>query len=899
MSPPRTAAEIREAFLSFFEKKQHTRVASSSLVPQNDPTILFTNAGMNQFKDVFTGRETRSYTRATTSQKCVRAGGKHNDLDNVGHTARHHTFFEMLGNFSFGDYFKKDAVAYAWEFITSKEWLGLEPSKLAVTIFAGEGKIPADTEAEAFWLAQGVRPERIFRLGKKDNFWSMGDVGPCGPCTEIHIFRGSETDLGFIDQHAKKFFAVPSEIADSDAWMELWNLVFMQFEVKVKDGDFLPLPKPSIDTGAGLERLASVVQGVKTNYDTDLLSAIVSYAGSLAGKTQEKSSADEVIAMRVIADHSRATAFLIADGVLPSNAGRGYVLRRIMRRAIRYGAKLGLNEPFLFKTADKVIELMSAAYPELTEQRAFILKVARAEEESFRRTLANGLNLLNELIALRKDGKTVIPGERVFFLHDTHGFPPDVTAQVAAEHGFTIDHDGYEAEMKKQKDQGGKKAKGGSDQKKVEDVYFELHGKHGDSRFTGYETTVTQGAKVQALLVNGAVAESASEGDEVEFVTDASPFYGESGGQMGDAGTAKNEAATVDIADTQKPVHGLIVHKGVVRTGELKVGAVVELSVDEKRRDRVRANHSATHMLHQALKEVLGDHVKQAGSVVGPDLLRFDFSHFAPVTPAELKQIEQRVNQMVRDNRDAETKVLSIEEAKKTGAVSMFGEKYGAVVRVVSVHPDSLEFCGGTHVRRSGDVGLFKLQSEGGIASGVRRIFALTGKAALDYVEELEDSTRAAAELLKGHPRELVQKTDATLKRMKELEHELDALHKKMASAAAGNLMANVRTIKGVQVLSARLEGNDPKSFREQADKIRDRLPSGLIVLGGEKDGKVLLLVAASDDVIKLGYKAGDLVKELAKDVGGKGGGKPDFAQAGGTDPSQLDSALNRVYSLI
>jgi alanyl-tRNA synthetase len=898
MGTIRTAAEIREAFLRFFESKGHTRVASSSLVPQNDPSLMFTNAGMNQFKDVFTGRETRSYVRATSSQKCVRAGGKHNDLDNVGHTARHHTFFEMLGNFSFGDYFKKDAVAFAWEFITSKQWLDIDPSRLAVTIFEGEGKIPADDEAAQFWKAQGVRPERIFRLGKKDNFWAMGDIGPCGPCSEIHIFRGKETDQAFIDDHAKRFFA--GKIEDSDSWMELWNLVFMQFEVKVKDGDYLPLPKPSIDTGAGLERLSAVVQNVKSNYDTDLLLAIVDFAGQLAKKKYGHTDSADDVAMRVIADHSRATAFLIADGVLPSNEGRGYVLRRIMRRAIRYGSKLGLEELFLFKTAEKVTELMGAAYPELKEQRSLISEVARNEELSFRRTLSNGLKMLNEKMAeLKKDEKKVIPGKTVFFMHDTHGFPPDVTEQVAHENGFTIDKAGYDAEAERVKREQDNAGGTGSDQKKIADIYFAVQKRVGDSRFLGYESHAAQQARVQAIIHEGAEVNQAGAGQVIEFVVEQSPFYGESGGQVGDTGSAKNANVELAIEDTQKPVGAMIVHRAQVKRGTLKVGDALDLQVDEQRRTKIRANHSATHMLHKALKEVLGEHVKQGGSVVAPEALRFDFTHFAPVSTDELQRIERRVNQMVRDNVEATTRELPIEEAKKTGAVSMFGEKYGARVRVVSVHPDSIEFCGGTHVGRSGDVGFFKIVSESSIGSGSRRVVAYTGDVAVAFVEELEREAQAAAELLKGTPRELVQKVEGINRRMKDLEKELEATQQKLAGARSGSLLENVKVVNGIKVLSIRIDPADAKNFRDLADKLRDKLQSGVVALGGEKDGKALLLVAATKDLVDKGFHAGNVMSEIAKIVGGRGGGKPDLAQAGGPDPSKLDQALNRVYELV
>ncbi len=696
-----TAAQVREAFLSFFEKQGHRRVASSPLVPQNDPTLLFTNAGMVQFKDVFTGREKRDYTRATTSQKCVRAGGKHNDLDNVGFTARHHTFFEMLGNFSFGDYFKKDAIAYAWEFVT--QTLKLDQSRLAVTVFNGEKGIPWDEEAFELWAKQGVARERIYKLGYKDNFWAMGDTGPCGPCSEIHFHQGD--DIPCVEEKAGR--KCQGVACDCDRWLEIWNLVFMQFERKEKDAPLVPLPKPSIDTGAGLERVTAVVQGKRSNYDTDLFQALLSTIGEIAGKKYGENE-DTSASMRVIADHSRAAAFLIADGVQPSNEGRGYVLRRIMRRAIRHGAKLGLSETFLFKSVDRVIELMGDAYPELRENRSFIVEQTRFEEESFRRTLDRGLKIIaDEFEKVGKAGQKTVSGEAAFLLHDTYGFPIDLTEIIAGEKGYTVDRTRYEALLEEERGRG---SFGGSGQAAVGEVYHRIAEKLGPTVFLGYEGVGHEGeGSLRAIIKGGIEAERAVAGDEVELIFDRTPFYGESGGQVGDTGriVAHGGKAVAKVSDAQRPVQHLVVHKAKLEQGELKLGDVAQLGVDGERRNAIRANHSATHLLHKALKLVLGDHVKQAGSIVAPDYLRFDYSHFAAPSAEQLEQVEDWVNRWVRENAEAQTKLMGIEEAKKSGAVALFGEKYGDTVRVVSVHPQSTELCGGTHVapeRRHRDV---------------------------------------------------------------------------------------------------------------------------------------------------------------------------------------------------
>jgi len=886
-----SASQIREAFLKFFEERGHRRVASSSLVPQNDPTLLFTNAGMVQFKDVFTGREKRDYARATTSQKCVRAGGKHNDLDNVGYTARHHTFFEMLGNFSFGDYFKAEAIAYGWEFVTKT--LGLDKERLAVTVFNGERGLPWDEEAFELWAKQGVPRERILKLGYKDNFWAMGDTGPCGPCSEIHFHQGN--DIPCVEEAKGK--PCQGVACDCDRWLEIWNLVFMQFERKEKDAPLIPLPKPSIDTGAGLERIASVVQGKRSNYETDLFQHILSTVSGLVGKpyTQEGGAS-----MRVIADHSRATAFLVADGVQPSNEGRGYVLRRIMRRAIRHGSQMGLDEVFFFKVVDRVIELMGDAYPELRESRTFILEVARFEEESFRRTLSRGMKLIDEEVTrMKAAGQKVLEGKKVFDLHSTYGFPWDLTQIILREQGFEADLEGFEKEMEKEAE---KNKFAGSGDKAVGEVYQKVLERVGQSEFLGYEGVGHEGeGSVRAILKGGAELTHASEGDEVEVVLDRTPFYGESGGQMGDTGRIVGHGgkAVAQVEDAQRPVSGLIVHKVKVTQGSFKVGDMVQAGVDGQRRASIRANHSATHLLHKALKMVLGEHVKQAGSVVAPDYLRFDFSHFAPMTHEQQDQVEDLVNTWIRENAESQTRIMNLEEAKKSGAVAMFGEKYGETVRVVTVHPQSTELCGGTHVRRSGDIGLFKMVGEAGVASGVRRITGVTGLGALQYVRDTERELKKVAELLKTSPKDLFKRVEATQKRVKELEKKVEEVTVKAQTGTSKDLMEQARDINGMKVLATRMDPADPNVFRGLADQLRDRIKSGIIAIGGEKDGKVVLLVAATKDVVARGIHAGNLLRDMAKEVNGRGGGKPDLAQGGGEDPSRIPAAFDKLYELV
>ena len=878
-----TAPQIREAFLSFFEKQQHRRVGSSSLVPANDPTLLFTNAGMVQFKDVFTGRERREYVRATSTQKCVRAGGKHNDLDNVGFTARHHTFFEMLGNFSFGDYFKADAIKWAWDFVTTV--INIPVERLSVTVFKGEDGIPADDEAAALWAKAGVPTHRIHRLGKADNFWSMGDTGACGPCSEIYVYLPE----GQVDEAHK-----PGE---SDQWLEIWNLVFMQFERKA-DGTLLPLPKPSIDTGAGLERVTAYVQGKKSNYDTDLFTPLFASIEKLSGKTYG-AKWDNVndAAMRVIADHARAAAFLVADGVQPSNEGRGYVLRRIMRRAIRHGdSHLGLDQLFFGKVVESVIETMSAAYPELGDKRGFILEVAKHEEESFRRTLRRGLGLIaQEFERLRKTDVKKLSGEMVWDLHQTYGFPWDLTEIIAREEGFSIDKQRFETLLDAERERAA--AGGLGSEKGIADIYMRLVGTLPETKFLGYDAEAGDG-KIVAMVRGGQQVQTAKAGEDVELVLDQTPFYGESGGQVGDTGTMQSGGARLAIVDTQKPVGSLIVHKAKVLSGSVSMNDPLSLTIDHERRQQLRANHSATHLLHKALKLVLGDTVNQKGSVVYPESLRFDFSHFSPVSTEELERVEDLVNGWVRDNKDSETKVMAIAAAKAAGAVALFGEKYGDQVRVVSVHPESTELCGGTHVRRSGDIGLFKIEKESSVASGVRRIVALTGASAIAHTREQEKLLQHAAELFKSPPAELPRRIEASQKRLKELERKLEEAQVK-ASSGAATASEKIEEINGIKVLTQRIDPADANVFKQLWDRYKDK--TGFIVgLGGEtSDGKALLLVGVTKDVIAKGFKAGDAVRLMAAEVGGKGGGKPEMAQAGGPDPSKIPQAFEKLIAMV
>ncbi|PLX97274.1 MAG: alanine--tRNA ligase [Desulfuromonas sp.] len=874
-----TAKEIRARFIEYFEKQGHRAVPSSSLIPHNDPTLLFTNAGMNQFKDLFLGAETRDYVRATSAQKCVRAGGKHNDLENVGRTARHHTFFEMLGNFSFGDYFKQDAIRFGWEFLTQEMKLPVE--HLWVSVFED------DDEAYNIWRDEiGVREERILRLGEKDNFWAMGDTGPCGPCSEIHIDQGEEMTCG------------PDcalGVCDCDRFLELWNLVFMQFE-RSADGTMTPLPKPSIDTGMGLERITAVVQGVKSNYDTDLLRSIITHIESLAGKTYgDDEEAD--VSMRVIADHSRATAFLIADGILPSNEGRGYVLRRIMRRAARHAKMLGFDEPVLFKTATFVMESMKEAYPELEERLDYVAKVVKNEEERFIQTLGNGLRILNdEIDSLKAQGQAVIPGDTVFKLYDTYGFPVDLTADIVEGQNFTLDEAGFEACMEQQRQKARENWKG-SGEEGIGAVYKQLAEQGMACEFTGYDKLDDFGT-VLALVKDGQRVETAQAGDSVEIITSTTPLYGESGGQSGDSGLLTAEGVQATISNTLKPLPGLHVHVATIDQGTLSVGQAAELHVDVAQRTACALNHSATHILQAVLCDVLGDHVKQAGSQVTPDRLRFDFIHFSAMTDEEIKQVEDQVNQRIRENAAVMTDVMNTDEAVKAGATALFGEKYGDSVRVVRMGEFSMELCGGTHVNATGNIGLFKIVQESGIAAGVRRIEATTGAGALSAVQQQEQMIEDLAALVKSDPSQLATRLKKLMEHQKELERQVSSLEDRLGADRASNLMEQVKTIADVKLLAVRIDNLDGKQLREQADKLRDQLQSGIIVLGSVTDGKVALLVSVTKDLTDR-VKAGNLIKPLAEKVGGRGGGRPDMAQAGGSQPDQLNAALESAGQVV
>ena len=874
------AADVRSAFLEFWASKGHTAVASSSLVPANDPTLLFTNAGMVQFKDVFTGAEARSYKRATTSQKCVRAGGKHNDLDEVGKTPRHHTFFEMLGNFSFGDYFKADAIAWAWELLTRV--YRIDQSRLCVTVFGGDPAdgLGADDEAREIWKrVTGFGDDRVIGLGKQDNFWAMGDTGPMGPCSEIHYF---------MDGVPKRW--PTTDPATWPGWLEIWNLVFMQYERRTPGGELFALPAPSIDTGAGLERVTSVLQGVSSNYDTDLFTGILAKAAALAGKTYGKDPEVDT-SLRVIADHARCAAFLIADGVFPDNNGRQYVLRRIFRRAVRHGTLIGIDRPFMHEVCLQVVAEMAGHYPELAQHQTTISNMALAEEKRFRATLDQGVKLLeDELAAMRKAGLSEVPGKVVFTLYDTFGFPDDLTEIIAAERGFGVDKAGFLAAM----DQARTRSRfAGSDQEAIAGEIKAVANEVGATKFTGYDGRGTTGdGVVKAILVDGQRVPRAAAGARVALVFDQTPFYAESGGQIGDTGVVKAAAAQVRIDDTKKPAGDVHVLVGEVTEGSIGVGDRASFAVDDDRRERIRANHSATHLLHHALKHVLGDHVAQKGSLVAPERLRFDFAHFSPMTEDDKRKVEDLVNAEIRRNLDSVVEVLPIDQAKQRGAIAMFGEKYGDRVRVVSIGGESIEFCGGTHVRRAGDIGLFKILGEAGVAQGVRRIEAVTGAGALDYLRKLEDELARTGDRLKAGPFEVAQRVDKLLADHKALDRELDKLKQRLASGGgARDLLAEVVTIKGIQVLAAAVEVDDAKVLRDTGDQLRDKLGSGVIVLAGTGGAEVKLVAMVTKDLVGK-VSAGKLLGEIAVILGGRAGGRPDMAQGGGKDASQVPAAL-------
>jgi alanyl-tRNA synthetase len=860
-----TSAEVRSAFLNFFKQHGHFVELSSSLVPHNDPTLLFTNAGMVQFKDLFLGREQREFTRAATSQRCVRAGGKHNDLENVGYTARHHTFFEMLGNFSFGDYFKKEAIHFAWKFLVNV--LEIPKEKLWVTVF------DEDDEAANIWINEiGVSPERLSRIGAKDNFWSMGDTGPCGPCSEI-----------FYD-HGEEIFGGPPGTPDEDGdrYIEIWNLVFMQYD-RSADGTLTPLPKPSVDTGMGLERISAVMQNVHNNYDIDLFQNLLKAAASVTNTTDLTNSS-----LRVIADHIRSCAFMIVDGVMPSNEGRGYVLRRIIRRAIRHGYRLGVNEIFFHKLVAPLVQEMGDAFPELRKELEQVEKVLEREEKRFAETLGQGMKILEACVA-KMEG-TVIEGETVFQLYDTYGFPVDLTADFAREHNLTVDYDGFEKAMEAQRDRARSASHFGADAHKN----IELDSQ---TEFTGYEL-LDDTAQIVALFKGGEAVEQLNAGEEGVIVLDKTPFYGESGGQVGDCGTISTDGATFDVADTQKQAGSLFLHQGKVSAGALKVGQNVKATVDMAKRKATELNHSATHLLHAALRQTLGEHVAQKGSLVNTERLRFDFSHFEPLTADEIATMERLVNEQIRLNNAVSAQIMAKDDAVKAGAMALFGEKYGAEVRVLTIGEFSTELCGGTHVARAGDIGCFKIISENGVAAGVRRIEAVTGANCLAWFAQRESALVQIADLVKGTPDKAVEKVEQLVERARGLEKQLERLNSKLASATGDELMAKATDIKGVKVLATTVENVDAKILREIVEQLKNKLHNAVVVLAAVEGEKVSVVAGVSKDQTAK-VKAGELANFVAAKIGGKGGGKPDLAQAGGNNPAALAGALGEVGELV
>jgi alanyl-tRNA synthetase len=858
----RTTADIRRTFIEYFNKHGHQSVSSCSLVPSDDPTLLFTNAGMNQFKDVFLGAETRAYTRAVSSQRCVRAGGKHNDLENVGYTARHHTFFEMLGNFSFGDYFKEEAIGFAWDLLTNE--FGLPKEKLLVTIYH------EDDEAFDIWHKKiGVPADKIIRIATSDNFWSMGDTGPCGPCSEI-----------FYD-HGEHIWGGPpgSPEEDGDRFIEIWNLVFMQFN-RQADGTMENLPKPSIDTGMGLERISAILQNVHSNYEIDLFERLIKAAAEIVGSNDLENKS-----LRVVADHIRSCAFLICDGVMPSNEGRGYVLRRIIRRAVRHGYQLGCKDIFFYRLVSQLVAEMGEAYPELASQQAVIEKVLKVEEEQFANTLSRGMSILNQALETLEGEQ--VPGDLAFKLYDTYGFPVDLTNDVAREKGLSVDEAGFEAAMQKQKQMAQSASKFGADYSSVVKI-------DADTQFTGYDTL--QGSATVIQLVQNDKAVDAVEGGDALVFVDKTVFYAESGGQIGDSGTIASANASGDVTDTQK-MGNAFAHQ-VRLNGSLKIGDTITLKVDNTRREAIKLNHSATHLLHAALREILGEHVTQKGSLVDEEKLRFDFSHFESISAAQLTEIEDRVNQEIRQNHILTTTMMELEQAKQAGAMALFGEKYDDEVRVVKMGDFSTELCGGTHVERTGDIGLFKITSEGGISSGVRRMEAVTGQGALKLTQADAASLSLLASMLKSDKGSLPSKLEQSLLQTKQLEKELNQLKQKSAGEKSKDLLANVVEVNGVKLLVAKLEGVEAKTLRTMMDDLKNQLQSGVIALGLVSGDKVNVITGVTKDLVAQ-IKAGELVNHIASQVGGKGGGRPDMAQAGGTQPQGLDNALASVKSFV
>ena len=875
----KTSGDIRKEFLSYFQNRSHTVVESASLIPHNDPTLLFTNAGMVQFKGVFLGEEKRDYRRAASSQKCVRAGGKHNDLENVGRTARHHTFFEMLGNFSFGDYFKEEAITMAWEFLTGH--LQLPREKLWVTVYED------DEEAAAIWRERvGIDPDRIARMGEKDNFWAMGETGPCGPCSEIIIDQGEEFSCGRPECRIG---------CDCDRYLELWNLVFMQFN-RDERGNKTPLPRPSIDTGMGLERITAVVQGVTSNYDTDLFLPLTGHVARIAGK---KYGADPEadISIRIIADHSRATAFLIGDGVLPSNEGRGYVLRRIMRRAARHGKKLGLSKPFLCDVVRMVAAEMSGVYPDITRSLDYIARVVLTEEENFSTTLESGLRILQEEVeALQAKNEHTVPGTIAFRLYDTYGFPIDLTQDIAAEYRMRVDEEGFHQAMLEQRKRA-RDAWKGSGEEQIGTLYKKLLQDGIAVTFKGYEAPRIT-SSVRALIKQGVPILSASPGEEIELVTAETCFYGEAGGQAGDSGTIGNDHVTITISETIRPLPDIIVHRGTVVTGSISRGDEVTLQVNTDQRQATAGNHTATHILHAALREVLGNHVKQAGSLVAAERLRFDFTHFAPLTREELENVENLVNERIRANSPLAVTVMPLSEAMSSGATALFGEKYGAEVRVIRIADYSRELCGGTHTASTGEIGLFKIVSEAGIAAGVRRIEALTGREAYNYIKRQDDLLRDLTQLLKTERESILTKVERMLLEQRDREKELNALKSQLIARETGSVLDTARDVCGVRVLVTEVPGQDMKALREYGDTIKEQLKSGVIVLGSAVEGSAQIISMVTKDNAKR-FSAKKIIEAIAPIIEGRGGGKDEMAQAGGKNTAKLSEALEKARSVI
>ncbi|MDP8256711.1 MAG: alanine--tRNA ligase [Candidatus Alcyoniella australis] len=867
--------EIRSRFLEYFKQHGHAVLPSSPLVPAGDPTLLFTNAGMVQFKDVFVGRSRIGSTRATTSQKCLRVSGKHNDFENVGRTPRHHTFFEMLGNFSFGDYFKREAIGFAWELLTRE--YGLDPDRLYPTVFE------QDDEAAQLWVeVTGVAADRVLRMGEKDNFWAMGETGPCGPCSEILFDQGPE-------------FGPDDPYVEGDRFLELWNLVFMQYQRDQPGGELLPLPAPSIDTGAGLERIAAVLQGKPSNYDSDLFLPIIEQIGRVSGKGYRSGEDEADVSQRVIADHARATTFLIGDGVLPSNEGRGYVLRRIMRRAARHGVLIGLNEPFLYQICGAVVDVMQPAYPELVERTSYIARVVKHEEQRFLCTLENGLKLLNEQIE-RLGSERVLDGELAFKLYDTFGFPLDLVEDIGRDKSFSVDKPGFEQAMAKQR-QSSAKAWSGSGEQQVSSAYAELAAEAGPTQFVGYDNLVLE-ARVVGLIRDGQRVESARQGEEIEIVCDRTPFYAEMGGQVGDAGKIVGSGFLAEVRDAVYAAQGLVAHRAKLLRGEVKLGDSASLEVDRERRAAIQRNHTATHLLHHALQTVLGPDAKQAGSLVTPERLRFDFTHYAAIEPRELERIEIIANELILDDRLVSWETMPLDAALEAGVTALFGEKYGQSVRVLSVEGVSQELCGGTHARSTGEIGSLLITSESSVAAGVRRIEARTGLGALELSRRYRERVREAATLLKANEDELVERTERALGRIKGLEREIEKIQAQMASAGGSDIYDNVKDVNGIKLLAVKIDLDDPKGLRNFGTQVRDRLKSGVVVIGAESGGRALLLAMVTDDLTDR-FNANDIIRAIAPAIDGSGGGRADMAQAGGKDPGGIEQALAAVEGLL